>query len=52
MRDMSSAQAHVEQLLGNGVALPQIEAYIEGRRDISEDDRSALWLYAWARSRI
>ena len=45
---MSSAQAQVEQLLEEHVPLPHIEAYIEGRRDISTDERDALWLYAWA----
>jgi hypothetical protein len=48
---MSSARAHVEQLLADGIALAHIEVYIDGRRDISEDDRNALWLYAWAKRR-
>ena len=48
---MRSAQAQVEQLLEEHVPLPYIQAYIDGRRDISEGDRDALWLYAWAKSR-
>jgi hypothetical protein len=29
----------------------RIEAYIECRCDASEDDRDALWLYAWVKTR-
>jgi hypothetical protein len=46
---MRSAQAHVEQLLDEHIPFRQIEAYIHRRLAISEDDRDALWLYAWAR---
>jgi len=48
---MLSAQADVEQLLADQVSFPFIEDYIASRLDIGEDDRSALWLYAWAKSR-
>jgi len=48
---MWSAQAQVEQLLEERVPLAHIEAYIDHRHDISEDDRNALWLYLWAKSK-
>jgi hypothetical protein len=48
---MWTARADVGQLLDRCAALAYIEQYIEGRRDISEDDRDALWLYVWSRSR-
>ena len=48
---MSSAQAHLEQLLEKRVPFASVEDFIESCRGISEDDRSALWLYAWARNR-
>jgi len=46
---MWSAQAQVEQLLEKRVPFVRIEAFIESCRDISEDDRNALWLYCWVR---
>jgi len=46
---MSSTWADVEQLLEQRVPFVRIEEYVEGRRDISEDDRDGLWLYAWSR---
>ena len=48
---MLSTRADVEQLLEQRVPFVRIEEYIEGRCDISEDDRDGLWLYAWSRSR-
>jgi hypothetical protein len=48
---MSSTRADVEQLLERHVSFVRIEEYIDGRRDISEDDRDGLSLYAWSRSR-
>jgi hypothetical protein len=44
---MWTARADIEQLLEQWSAL----AYFERRRDISEDDRDAPWLYVWLRSR-
>jgi len=46
---MWAARADVEQLFEKRVPFARVEDYIDRRRDISEDDRSALWLYAWAR---
>jgi hypothetical protein len=46
---MLNAQADVQQLLDERASLARIEAYIEGCPDISEDDRDALWLYAWVK---
>jgi len=48
---MSSTRTDVEELLEQRVSFVRIEEYIDGRRDISEDDRDGLWLYAWSRSR-
>lgn len=48
---MSSAQAQVEQLLEERVPFASVEDFIESCRGISEDDRNALWLFAWAKSR-
>jgi hypothetical protein len=44
---MWAKEAGVQQLLDEGGSFERIEAYIEGCRDISQDDRDALWLYAW-----
>jgi hypothetical protein len=38
---MWTARADIEQLLDRCAALAYIEQYIEGRRDISEDDHDA-----------
>ena len=46
---MWSAQVPVERLLEERVPFGWIEDFIESRRDLSHDDRNALWLYAWAR---
>ena len=48
---MSSTRGNVEQLLEQHVPFVRIEEYIERRRDISEDERDGLWLYAWSRCR-
>jgi hypothetical protein len=34
-------------MLGAGASFEHIEAYIEGRRDLPADVKSALWLLAW-----
>jgi len=46
---MLAAPVDLEQMLEERAPFAHIEDYIDRRRDISEDDRSALWLYAWAR---
>jgi CelD/BcsL family acetyltransferase involved in cellulose biosynthesis len=42
------AQAQVEDMLEAGASFEGIEAYINGRRDLTREMRSALWLLAWA----
>lgn len=40
------ADAHVDEMLGHGATLAQVEKFIE-RQPLSEEDRSVLWLRAW-----
>lgn len=47
MATTQNAQRDVEAMLERGVPFEHIEGYIEGRRDLSGDQRSALWLLAW-----
>jgi hypothetical protein len=42
-----SAQRDVEAMLERGAPFEHIESYIECRKDLSEDQKSALWLFAW-----
>jgi hypothetical protein len=44
---MHDAQRDVEGMLERNVPFEHIEAYIEGRKDLDDDRRSALWLLAW-----
>jgi rhamnogalacturonyl hydrolase YesR len=48
---MWTAVSEVEQLLAERATFDQIEAYIASRRDLTDDDRDALWLHAWAKLR-
>lgn len=41
----------VEAMAANGCSLESIEDFIDGRTDLSEDERSALWLLAWTEIR-
>lgn len=45
---MHGSQAVVEEMLDSRVRFADIESYIEDIISIAEDDRSALWLLAWA----
>jgi len=38
----------VEAMLANGCNLGSIEDFLEGRTDLSEENRSRLWLIAWS----
>jgi hypothetical protein len=41
----------VGAMVVNGQSLESIEGFIEGRTDLSEEVRSALWLLAWSEAR-
>jgi hypothetical protein len=47
--DLRSQRAAVESAVRHGDLLPDIEAEIDAHTELSEEDRSALWLYAWSR---
>jgi hypothetical protein len=47
METVESARHDVEAMLGVGAGFEHIEAYIEGRKDLTPDVKSALWLLAW-----
>jgi hypothetical protein len=38
----------VERMLEQGASFENVEAYIDGRRDLPPAAKSALWLLAWA----
>lgn len=38
----------VEAMMRDGASLCAVETYIDGLEGLNEDQRSALWLYAWA----
>lgn len=40
--------ARIDAMSMEGMSLDDIEEWIEARQDMSEEARSALWLYAWA----
>jgi|ERR1700741_4902183 DNA-binding transcriptional MerR regulator len=42
--------ARIDDMLGHGVELEEIEDYLDHRRELDEDGRAALWLYAWVES--
>jgi len=44
---MFRTQMVVDAMLDRGCCFDEIERYIEERRQLSEEAKSALWLYAW-----
>jgi hypothetical protein len=42
-----SATALIDQMIEQRAPLTAIEEWIEGRSDLDESAKSALWLYAW-----
>lgn len=46
-QDYTEPIEHIERMLAADTAFEHVEAYIEARRDLSDDQRSALWLLAW-----
>jgi ribosomal 50S subunit-associated protein YjgA (DUF615 family) len=42
----------VASLLDAGMSLDEIEEVVLDRTPLSEEERSAVWLYAWRRHRI
>lgn len=40
--------ARIDAMTMEGMSLDDIEEWIDGRQGMSEEGRSALWLYAWA----
>jgi hypothetical protein len=45
------AQAQVERMVTGRVGFTEIENYIDDLVVLSDDMRSALWLFAWAETR-
>ncbi len=46
---LDDAQQFIVSLVDAGRRLPEIEASIDGRKALDEDERAALWLLAWSR---
>jgi hypothetical protein len=42
------AQNRIDGLLSEGASLEQVEAEVIDRCGLQQDERSALWLYAWS----
>jgi hypothetical protein len=49
---MFGAQAQVERLVTSGVEFADIENYLVDLAALPEDGKSALWLFAWAKTRL
>jgi hypothetical protein len=47
---MFGAQAQVQRMVTGRVGFAEIEDYIDDLRALSDDMRSALWLFAWAQT--
>jgi hypothetical protein len=47
---MDRAQTQLKRMLYASARFAEIEDYIEDNMDLSEEDRSALWLVAWAQT--
>ena len=45
--DLTEPVIVIEQMIDAGVSFEHCESYIEARRDLTSDQRSALWLLAW-----
>ncbi len=48
MSAIADLQREIEERLRGGQPLAQIECDVIEPTDLSEDDKSALWLYGWA----
>lgn len=47
---MRAARRRVDALLASGVSFERIEEIINRQRQLTEEQKSALWLYAFART--
>ena len=49
MPDLIAVHREYEERMLEGGAFDDIEAEIDGRNDLDQDEKAALWLCAWAR---
>ena len=45
--DSRAARGHIRDRIERGATLDELDSVIRARRGLDEEQRSALWLYAW-----
>jgi hypothetical protein len=46
MGKLSSLQQQIYQRMSGGTSLDEVQGEVDGRADLSDEEKAALWLYA------